>query len=370
MKGAFLFCRGNNANTGTGARRSVDAFLSSLLAALLPLPVFLAVARSATAGPAAVAGEGLIALICCATLVTCLIVPVNRSLGRPGTRIAIAAGLAALCGSIVHCSGGLPLAHVSGYIALALLLYYRDWKPVAVCCALLSAGLMLGYLAQLSGFPVIVFAVNTEPRPALYLALLAAAGALLSHIAACMGREDEAMRQLAYVDALTDLPNRRHFHETLQQAMHWADRANSRLAVLYLDVDRFKQINDMLGHAAGDQILRAVAVRLAAVLRDGDTVARLGGDEFAVLLNNLRQRHDVVGVAEKIVATLRTPVVLGESSVPASASIGIAIYPDDATEAAALMRCADAALYLAKQSGRDTYRAFAAESIPCFEAHQ
>jgi len=163
----------------------------------------------------------------------------------------------------------------------------------------------------------------------------------------------ELIYSMAYRDTLTDLPNRRLFEDRLHQALALAERAGSKVAVLFADLDRFKEVNDTLGHEAGDQLLQQVAGRLTESVRKSDTVARLGGDEFILLLSNIATHHDADAIAEKIVQAISTPFVLGDQTAEVSASVGIAIYPDDCTTADTLVKSADKALYSAKQAGRN-----------------
>jgi diguanylate cyclase (GGDEF)-like protein len=167
-------------------------------------------------------------------------------------------------------------------------------------------------------------------------------------------REREILR-LAYEDGLTGLPNRAMFNRQLEQALRTARRSTSPLAVLLFDMDRFKAINDTLGHPVGDQALREVGARVRAALRDSDVVARLGGDEFAVLLATGGVSPRIV--AEKVIKALEAPLVIDAQTMDVGASIGIAQYPDHGEDAAALMRAADVAMYAAKRNkvGYATY---------------
>jgi diguanylate cyclase (GGDEF)-like protein/PAS domain S-box-containing protein len=169
-------------------------------------------------------------------------------------------------------------------------------------------------------------------------------------------RAEEQIKSLAYHDALTSLPNRRLFQDRLSVAVAQAHRNAQRLAVLFLDLDRFKAVNDSLGHAAGDRLIQDVAERLRTCLREGDTVARLGGDEFTLLLPGVAQVVDAARVAEKVLDTLRVPFLIEGRELLATASIGISLYPEDGRDADALVKSADAAMYRAKQQGRDNYQ--------------
>jgi diguanylate cyclase (GGDEF)-like protein len=167
---------------------------------------------------------------------------------------------------------------------------------------------------------------------------------------------------LAHHDPLTGLPNRAMFEERAREAMARAQRRGETAAVLFLDLDHFKDINDSLGHDAGDAVLRAAAERLRGCVRGEDFVARIGGDEFCILLQGLAEPREAAGVAQKAVEALARPWRVGQSEVACGASVGIACAPQDGTEAAELLRLADAALYRAKEAGRGAYR-FAAPNI-------
>jgi diguanylate cyclase (GGDEF)-like protein/PAS domain S-box-containing protein len=170
---------------------------------------------------------------------------------------------------------------------------------------------------------------------------------------------EQRIWHVAHHDALTGLPNRTLLHDRLEQALTQAAREGHRVGVMFLDLDRFKSINDSLGHAVGDELLRHVAARLTAVVRSVDTVSRLGGDEFIVVLREIGNADDAVLVAEKIIAALATPVQLLGHELRATPSIGISVYPDDGAEALQLMKAADTAMYHAKAGGRNTFQFFA-----------
>lgn len=163
------------------------------------------------------------------------------------------------------------------------------------------------------------------------------------------------IHHLAHYDALTGLPNRRLLHERLTQALGQARRAARILAVLFLDLDRFKAINDGLGHATGDALLKAVAARITETVRESDIVARIGGDEFVIALTNLSREQDAALVADKLRAALDQPVTVEDTPLKISASIGISMYPGDGTEIDALIRKADDAMYRVKAGGRGAY---------------
>jgi len=181
--------------------------------------------------------------------------------------------------------------------------------------------------------------------------LVGALSAIGAHIGQFIERKEaeEALRRQALHDVLTGLPNRALLHDRLAQALHAAGRDNTGLALLLIDLDGFKMINDTLGHHQGDLLLREVGARLRAVLRERDTVARLGGDEFAALLPG-DDGGGATLTAHKILAALATPVVAEGCRLVVGASIGVALYPTHGTDAATLLRCADAAMYAAKRS--------------------
>jgi diguanylate cyclase (GGDEF)-like protein/PAS domain S-box-containing protein len=170
------------------------------------------------------------------------------------------------------------------------------------------------------------------------------------------GPEQEKDRFLAYHDALTGLPNRVYFHAMLTQAIQLAGHAKEMLALMFLDLDKFKPVNDSLGHETGDQLLHAVGDRLQAAVRKSDTVVRFGGDEFAVLLQGLHNEDIVVTLATKLVQSIAQPFVIGHHKLQIGVSIGIAMYPDDSRIENELTKKADHAMYAAKQTGGGTYR--------------
>ncbi len=171
-------------------------------------------------------------------------------------------------------------------------------------------------------------------------------------------RYEEELRHLANYDTLTNLPNRTLFHERLRHALAQARRGQYRVALLFFDLDRFKHINDSMGHAAGDALLRQVAKRLLTSVRDEDTVARLGGDEFTVVLEAIATIESAAIVAEKILAAFGKPFDLDGNEVVVTPSVGISIFPEDGDDAATLIKNADLAMYHAKEQGRNNYQFF------------
>ncbi len=174
-------------------------------------------------------------------------------------------------------------------------------------------------------------------------------------------RESERrLKHLAHHDPLTGLPNRLLLKDRLEHALERARRSGHSLALMFLDLDCFKHVNDSLGHEAGDRILREVADRLSASVREADTVARIGGDEFVIILEDMHDSEEARAVAAKIQKSLLPPVVLserdGEDGLHITTSIGISVYPTDGQTAETLMIHADTAMYGAKDCGRDTFK--------------
>jgi diguanylate cyclase (GGDEF)-like protein/PAS domain S-box-containing protein len=169
---------------------------------------------------------------------------------------------------------------------------------------------------------------------------------------------EEQIRHMAQHDALTGLPNRMLLHDRIGHAIAHAQRNQGLLAVLFIDLDRFKTVNDSLGHPVGDRLLKAVAGRLAACTRASDTVARIGGDEFVVLLGDLKEPEDARHVAQKVLDALSEPVTISGHELKVTPSVGICAYPHDGGDVETLMRNADTAMYHAKQMGRNNYQFF------------
>ena len=177
---------------------------------------------------------------------------------------------------------------------------------------------------------------------------------------------EERISFQAYHDLLTQLPNRALFKDRLSVALSQAQRSGRRVAVLFIDLDRFKLVNDSLGHAAGDELLKVVATRLQACVRRSDTLARLGGDEFTILLPDLTDAEDAALIAQKVIDELRRPLVVGGQEIRPTASIGIGLYPDDGTEAESLVKHADIAMYHVKARGKDGYAFFSPDMNAVF----
>ena len=196
---------------------------------------------------------------------------------------------------------------------------------------------------------------------ALLTLLLAAGGILISRrtLARLQGAE-QRLAQLAQYDALTGLANRTLFQDRLAQAIARAHRSERRIALLFLDLDRFKEINDSLGHEAGDRVLQEAAARLRQHLREGDSVARLGGDEFTVVLEDVESAEQVQGVAHKLLRAFAEPMAFAGRDLFVTLSMGIALYPADGADADSLLKHADTAMYQAKSEGRDNFQFYAA----------
>ncbi|MDR3368985.1 PAS domain S-box protein [Rhodoferax sp.] len=175
---------------------------------------------------------------------------------------------------------------------------------------------------------------------------------------------EQHLEHLAHHDALTDLPNRSLFRDRLQQALKNSHRDNQSLALLFIDLDRFKEVNDVLGHVAGDQVLVEAAQRITSCVRTSDTVARMGGDEFTVVLQGLESQTAVERVAGKVIEALAAPYSVDLETANLSASIGIAIFPNDAQDLESLTKAADQAMYQAKAKGRNGFTFFADCSHP------
>jgi diguanylate cyclase (GGDEF)-like protein len=166
------------------------------------------------------------------------------------------------------------------------------------------------------------------------------------------------MAYLAQHDVLTGLPNRVLLNDRMTQAMASARRHDQQLALLFVDIDRFKHVNDSFGHSIGDQLLKAVAQRLLTCVRSTDTVCRFGGDEFVVLLSEISYPADGIVCADKIANELNMPYDIGEHRLHLTASIGISIYPNDGIDAETLLKNADSAMFRAKSNGRNNYQLF------------
>ncbi|MDX8529139.1 EAL domain-containing protein [Mesorhizobium sp. MSK_1335] len=228
-----------------------------------------------------------------------------------------------------------------------------------------SRGVILGYIGW-DPLPPGLTLVR-KIAPALAIALLVAGGVLvfllrrLRRASAALQTSQDQAQYLAFHDTLTGLPNRALFEDRLRRMLLFAGQSETRVALLYLDLDRFKHINDTLGHPAGDKLVRQTAARLKHTIREVDTVARLGGDEFAVILLDVPDVGSAEDIAERLLLKLREPFRLIDDQVFVSASIGIALSSGSDTDADDLLRKADIALYEAKKNGRGRYQVFAGD---------
>ena len=177
-------------------------------------------------------------------------------------------------------------------------------------------------------------------------------------------RLERAVKDLQYLanyDSLTQLPNRALCMDRIKYALKRASRTNTIVSLLFLDLDHFKDVNDSLGHAGGDQLLKATSQRLLEKIREEDTLARLGGDEFVIILNEIHDTENVISIVEKIVSSFETPFRLSNYEVNTTVSVGVCMYPTDGQDVDSLMKAADAAMYKAKEVGRNTYEFYEAE---------
>jgi diguanylate cyclase (GGDEF)-like protein len=183
---------------------------------------------------------------------------------------------------------------------------------------------------------------------------------LMVALADCAHRlfTEERIRHLALHDALTDLPNRTLLKERLKMACATADRNSQQVAMIFIDLDRFKAINDSHGHIVGDQVLQEVAGRLTGLLRSVDTVCRLSGDEFLVVITGVTSRADITCTADRVVKTLNAEMTIDGTPLTITPSVGIAVYPEDGADMEALIHNSDSAMYRAKQQGGNSYSFF------------
>jgi diguanylate cyclase (GGDEF)-like protein len=229
---------------------------------------------------------------------------------------------------------------------------------VAVCIFLLYL-LRVYFLSQLLGVADYLSALRRTPEPDTALPrpnsqeMAAIVGA-----AADLGDAQRALEVMALHDRLTGLANRYALEARLEQSMASARRHGKRLAVLFMDLDQFKSINDSLGHDSGDELLKAVSQRLTACVREADTLARLGGDEFILVLSDIDEPGSAAAQAQKLIDTIERPILVEGRELKTSASVGISIFPDDGRERGVLMKNADIAMYHAKSAGRGNYQFF------------
>ena len=174
---------------------------------------------------------------------------------------------------------------------------------------------------------------------------------------------EEEIKHMAMSDPLTGLANRNRYNQRLQETVNQASRFNTHFALMQIDLDKFKPVNDTYGHPVGDALLQHVAKILLSSCRDVDTVARLGGDEFSIILNGINRPEDVTVSAERIIEKLSHPIMIEHHDIKIGASIGISYYPDDSEDTEELFGMADKALYSSKQEGRNTYQIYSQMKI-------
>ncbi|HSD26087.1 MAG TPA: EAL domain-containing protein, partial [Vicinamibacteria bacterium] len=226
-----------------------------------------------------------------------------------------------------------------------------------------AAGATLAVPVRVGGQLLGVLEVRWDRAPAREPDLVPAVADVASLFALFLKRQraESDLHRFARYDSLTGLPNRSFFLDTLERTLSRAGRQRTRSALVFLDLDGFKTVNDALGHAAGDAVLQTMADRLRGGTRPSDLVARIGGDEFTVLVQNLSRADDAALVARGLLDRLARPCLADDREVTLSASAGISVYPDDGTDADTLLRNADLAMYRSKQEGKNTYRFFTAE---------
>jgi diguanylate cyclase (GGDEF)-like protein len=263
------------------------------------------------------------------------------------------------------------LAAAAGFGFAAVILWRARRRRSGIGFTLLSGAFALYVVEQLQYLELTVAWLTTGYRfdYAMYLGyvdFLLQTLLGVGMIACLLEDEREAaelaaveIEHLAYHDALTGLPNRPLFMDRLIVALAQAARSHQKLAVFFLDLDRFKDINDSLGHTTGDSLLKSVAERVRRCVREGDTVARFGGDEFTLMIPKIENIEDAAKIAQKIIDTLKIPFVINEREMFVTTSIGISVYPGDGTDPETLVRNADTAMYRAKDQGRDNYQLYA-----------
>jgi diguanylate cyclase (GGDEF)-like protein len=270
---------------------------------------------------------------------------------RRFTSAMAAVGLVMSSAVIVHLSGGVIEAHFHFFVMVGILTLYQDWRPF-----LIAIGFVVFHHAAFGVLaPAEVFNHPEAVSHPFEWALIHGAFVLAASVASVVAwrlNEEQALK-----DSLTRLPNRRLFHDRVAHALARGQRRPGTMAVLFIDLDKFKDVNDSLGHPSGDHLLTSVAERLRAILRPGDTAARLGGDEFAVLVEDIGGESDAVKVAQRLLDALASPFNLRGRELTVGASVGIAVSaPGDTVDD--LLRNADVAMYTAKQSGRGRHECF------------
>jgi diguanylate cyclase (GGDEF)-like protein len=301
------------------------------------------------------------------------------NVAEPQRVLLLLVGVGVLSGALPFLIGHDPAIHRFFYLGLhalavsltvvAAAIAIRRFRGTGFIVPAIAFGLY--GLAQLNEFVIVMRSViaHTEAGP-WTLGISELAGSAVVALGAVLivledQREASALassqvEQLAYYDTLTGLPNRSLFSDRLNVALVHANRHRHKLAILFLDIDRFKQINDSLGHSIGDRLLKIVSSRIRSAIREEDTVARFGGDEFTVLIHIIGKIEDAGKIAQKILDALKTPITIDERDFVVTSSIGISVYPLDGVDAETLIRNADTAMYRAKDLGRNSYQFYAA----------
>jgi diguanylate cyclase (GGDEF)-like protein len=252
-----------------------------------------------------------------------------------------AAAILAKLGSALLMGLAIAGMHYTGMAA-------AQFAPGSVCLAANSAG---GLNAPMLAFMIGLATISILTITLVISASDAHVAARTARLADSLQAANEQLRTAALFDRLTGLPNRLLLEDRLEQARHRADRLRRPFAVMFVDLDRFKPVNDVFGHSVGDDVLVAVAQRLLRCVRREDTVARIGGDEFVVVLADLARASDAALVGEKILEALSVPIPIDGHELPISCSIGISVYPEDGKDLATLTTNADMAMYHAKKAG-------------------
>jgi diguanylate cyclase (GGDEF)-like protein len=264
-----------------------------------------------------------------------------------------ALGLVSCSAVLVNLSGGVTEMHFHFFVIVGILTLYQDWLPFLLAIGfVVMHHALLGVLDASAVFSNPLAIANPIPWALVHGGFVLAAS--VTSVVAWRLNEEQAFR-----DSLTKLPNRALFQDRVAHALARADRRPGVLAVLFVDLDGFKDVNDSLGHAAGDHLLCNVAERLRASVRSADTAARLGGDEFAILLEDVASDEDALRAAQRILDALSVPFMVGGRETTVSASIGVAVN-SGADTVDDMLRNADVAMYKVKESGRGRYELFAA----------
>lgn len=258
-------------------------------------------------------------------------------------------------------SGRPGLQIVAIVIASAQLIHAQAFtfrsRAVLIISGGIPAAMLIGIVLVSSGL-VGLELLTAALGVATTLAYVVASACANRRAAQALDQSRDELEKIAYSDALTTLSNRRRFTEDMRQLMEYSRRHGTRFALVLIDIDRFKTVNDRLGHDAGDAVLRAAAERLRAVTGGDDRVARLGGDEFAVLLADATDSGRVEAFCRTVLDSFAATLDFNGAKLAATSSIGVAIYPADGVQEEALYKAADVALYAAKHGGRNTWRAF------------